>query len=74
MGLDDATTTWVVWCETHSEYLQRVSASGTTWSDDRAKAALYSTKRQARDAATAATWRDHKPTPWAIGDAPGASQ
>lgn len=59
-------TEYVVYCPNHKHYLMRVSAGGTTWRDDQSEAKRFPTKPQATKAATAATWRDHNPTPWAL--------
>lgn len=58
-------TEWVVFCPAHQHYLVFVGTTGTTWTDDQAEARRY-TKREASRNAEAATWRDHKPTPWAL--------
>lgn len=66
-------TRWVVWCETHSEFLVFVSGSGTTWSEDRERARRFDTKPSARTAAERATWLDHRPIVWAVHEEEPAS-
>lgn len=61
-------TEYVVWCETHRDYLRRASVGGTTWTADADEACRYLTKPAARKAADLATWLDHRPTPWAVAD------
>lgn len=63
-----AGTIWIVYCTTHRHYLVGASVAGTTWTDDRSKAARFETMPRARKAAELATWLDHKPTPWALAD------
>lgn len=59
-------TEYVVYCETHRNYLKFVSSTGTSWCDDQAEAKRYSTKPAAAGAAKKATWLDHRPIVWAV--------
>lgn len=59
-------TAWVVYCETHRNFLARASVGGTTWTDARAAAKRYDTKPAAQAAAKLATWLDHRPIVWAV--------
>lgn len=63
-------TRWVVWCETHAEFLVFAGVSGTTWSADREEARRFDTKPAALRAVELATWLDHRPVPWAVADEP----
>lgn len=56
---------WIVYCERHRHYLVYAGPSGTTWTDEQAKARVYPTKPAARKAAEKATWLDHRPIVWA---------
>jgi hypothetical protein len=59
-------TEYVVYCETHGEYLKFASSTGTTWRRDQAEAKRYATKPAARADADKARWLDHKPVVWAL--------
>lgn len=63
---ESSTTEWVVYCETHGQFLAHTSAGGTTWRRDLEEAKRYPTKPQARAAAQNATWLDHRPIVWAV--------
>jgi hypothetical protein len=59
-------TEYVVWCQTHSNYLKFVGSTGTSWCEDQTEAKRYATKPAAAAAAKQATWLDHRPIAWAV--------
>lgn len=65
-------TKWVVYCETHREFLKFAGVSGTSWTADQTEARRYDTKPAAQEAVKSATWLDHRPIAWAVADDPTA--
>lgn len=66
-------TEYVVYCETHRDYLAFRGVSGTTWRADQSEAKRYATKPAAQKDARLATWLDHKPIVWAVATPPERS-